>query len=351
MRRSLFILTLGLLALVPRLEAAQSFKFPQTLDFGAIADKKYGDPDFVLTAKASSGLAVVFSVLEGPARISGNRVTLTGVGRVTVRASQAGNLFVKSVSMDRPFTVSPAAAQATPVSGGSLLIAQPSSGSLSLTGGTFVYNTAPNTSGSILLANPANITISAAVTHPVNPPANTPGPRALQISNAPMPGTHPNVIQGPVPPSATTGSNGLVKTGTGTVTFSGTSTYTSGGTLTLIGGPGISPGTSLFLAGGGQSIQLTIPGKIVTPGQDAVFSPNAALSGFPTMAYQWQCSTDGGLSWTNLADNDTYSGSMTGTLTVHQVTPSMNGHLFKCLFTPVDPTYRFMGTVATLTVQ
>lgn len=364
MRSPLLILTLGLLALVPRLQAAQSFKIPQTLDFGAIADKKYGDPDFVLTAKASSGLAVVFSIVEGPARISGNRVTLTGVGRVTVRASQAGNLLVKSVSVDRPFTVSPASVPVSSVSGGSVLVMDPSHASASLTGGTltltggavtstggnFVYHAAANYSGTLSFTNTVTIATTAGMP-PLTPPANTAGPRTLQISNVPTLITNPNGIQGPVSPFTTAGSSGLAKSGTGNVALSGTSTYTSGGTLTLTGGPGISLGTNFLLAGGSQYIQLTIPGKIVSPGQDAVFSPNASLSGFPTMAYQWQCSTDGGLSWANLTDNETYSGSLTGTLTVHQVTPSMNGYLFKCLFTSVDSTYRVTGTVATLTVQ
>ena len=40
---------------------------------------------------ASSGLPVVLSVLSGPATISGNTVTLTGVGTVVLRANQSGN--------------------------------------------------------------------------------------------------------------------------------------------------------------------------------------------------------------------------------------------------------------------
>ncbi|HEY5085006.1 MAG TPA: MBG domain-containing protein, partial [Rhizomicrobium sp.] len=44
-----------------------------------------------LVATASSGLAVSFSVISGPAKVSGSTLTLTGVGTVVVAAKQAGN--------------------------------------------------------------------------------------------------------------------------------------------------------------------------------------------------------------------------------------------------------------------
>jgi parallel beta-helix repeat protein len=66
-------------------------KSAQTITFPAIADKTYGDPTFALAATASSGLPVLYRVVSGPATISGNTVTLTGVGTVTIEASQAGD--------------------------------------------------------------------------------------------------------------------------------------------------------------------------------------------------------------------------------------------------------------------
>ena len=64
---------------------------PQTITFPAIGTKTYGGPAVALTATASSGLPVTFAVLSGPATLGGNMLTLTGVGPVVVRASQAGN--------------------------------------------------------------------------------------------------------------------------------------------------------------------------------------------------------------------------------------------------------------------
>ena len=63
----------------------------QTITFGALTNKRLGDPPFIVSATASSGLPVTFSIASGPATIDENLVTITGAGPVTVRASQAGN--------------------------------------------------------------------------------------------------------------------------------------------------------------------------------------------------------------------------------------------------------------------
>ena len=64
---------------------------PQTITFPAIASHIANDPSFVLTATSDSGLAVAYAVASGPATVSGNTVTLTGAGTVTVEAFQPGN--------------------------------------------------------------------------------------------------------------------------------------------------------------------------------------------------------------------------------------------------------------------
>jgi Bacterial Ig-like domain (group 3)/Galactose oxidase, central domain/Kelch motif len=64
-------------------------KANQTITFGALANRAYGSAPVTVSATASSGLAVSFSMLSGPATISGNTVTITGAGTVVVRASQS----------------------------------------------------------------------------------------------------------------------------------------------------------------------------------------------------------------------------------------------------------------------
>jgi len=64
-------------------------KQTQTISFGAIADKAFGE-DFQLTATATSGLTVSYSA-SGDCTVTGDQVHLTGPGSCTITASQAGN--------------------------------------------------------------------------------------------------------------------------------------------------------------------------------------------------------------------------------------------------------------------
>lgn len=70
----------------------QVTKHPQTITFvqpGSPARLGFGP--VTLVASASSGLPVVFSVLSGPATVSGNQLTLNAAGTVIVAADQPGN--------------------------------------------------------------------------------------------------------------------------------------------------------------------------------------------------------------------------------------------------------------------
>jgi hypothetical protein len=51
----------------------------------------FGGAPLALVATSSSGLAVNFSVVSGPAKASGSTLTITGAGSVVVAANQAGN--------------------------------------------------------------------------------------------------------------------------------------------------------------------------------------------------------------------------------------------------------------------
>ena len=64
----------------------------QTITFNALPAKTFGDADFLLTATASSGLAVTYtSSNPGVATVSGSTVTVVGVGATVITASQAGD--------------------------------------------------------------------------------------------------------------------------------------------------------------------------------------------------------------------------------------------------------------------
>ena len=64
----------------------------QTITFGPLADRTYGDAPFDLTATASSGLAVGYASSDpAVAGVAGNTVTILKAGATTLTASQAGD--------------------------------------------------------------------------------------------------------------------------------------------------------------------------------------------------------------------------------------------------------------------
>ena len=56
-----------------------------------IADGAFSSEVIPLNGKPISGLGVTYEVISGPAAISNDRLTVTGVGMVMIRASEAGD--------------------------------------------------------------------------------------------------------------------------------------------------------------------------------------------------------------------------------------------------------------------
>jgi hypothetical protein len=63
----------------------------QTIAFSLPPATTYPGPAITLTATASSGLPVSFSLVSGPASLNGNQLAFTGPGPVVVQATQGGN--------------------------------------------------------------------------------------------------------------------------------------------------------------------------------------------------------------------------------------------------------------------
>ncbi|RZK27495.1 MAG: hypothetical protein EOO61_23365, partial [Hymenobacter sp.] len=63
----------------------------QTISFSAISPVTLGVSPITLSATASSGLPITYSVLSGPGTINNNVLTAVGVGTVVIQAAQAGN--------------------------------------------------------------------------------------------------------------------------------------------------------------------------------------------------------------------------------------------------------------------
>src|SRR5204863_7858793 len=68
-------------------------------------DKTFGDPDFSVSATASSNLAVRFSA-SGSCTVNGSTVHLTGAGSCTITGTQAGNEnYNPAADISRTFTI------------------------------------------------------------------------------------------------------------------------------------------------------------------------------------------------------------------------------------------------------
>jgi hypothetical protein len=88
----------------------------QTITFPAIAPKAYGSAPFAVTATSSAGAGygVAIAVQSGPATIAGGTVTLTGVGTVVLKATQAGDAnYAAATPVTQSFAVTQAQLTAT----------------------------------------------------------------------------------------------------------------------------------------------------------------------------------------------------------------------------------------------
>jgi hypothetical protein len=82
----------------------------QTVTFPAITSRVYGSAPFSVTASSSLGSSypVTIKVQSGPATMAGGMVTVTGVGTVVLRATQAGSAGYDPATATQSFQVTPA---------------------------------------------------------------------------------------------------------------------------------------------------------------------------------------------------------------------------------------------------
>ena len=86
--------------------------------------------------------------------------------------------------------------------------------------------------------------------------------------------------------------------------------------------------------------------RITCEGQSVTFS----ISSNNVTGYQWQLSTDGGTNWSNIADNATYSGSATNSVTVSNVLRPMVGYQYRVYLIKTGNTCGLYSSSATLNI-
>ena len=125
----------------------------QTITFGSLANKTFGDGDFNVTATASSGLAVSFTA-AGTCSVTGATVHITAAGSCTITANQAGNgQYNPATAVQQPFTI----ARATPV--------------VTVTGGAFTYDGAAHAASATAKFNGVDVNGTFAFTYNGSTPA------------------------------------------------------------------------------------------------------------------------------------------------------------------------------------
>jgi uncharacterized repeat protein (TIGR01451 family) len=88
-------------------------KASQTINFGALSDKTYGDADFNVSATATSGLSVSFNA-AGACTVTGSTVHITGAGSCIITASQPGDSNYNAASdVAQSFNIAKASATVT----------------------------------------------------------------------------------------------------------------------------------------------------------------------------------------------------------------------------------------------
>ncbi len=88
--------------------SAATLTLSQTITFISLADRLFTAAPLLLAAESTSGLSITYTVVSGPAFVTGNELTYTGTGAITIRASQTGNTsYTAATPVERTFTVRP----------------------------------------------------------------------------------------------------------------------------------------------------------------------------------------------------------------------------------------------------
>jgi hypothetical protein len=298
----------------------------QVILFDSIPDKVYGAAPFAVKATSSEGLPVTYKVLTGPATISGNMVTVTGVGSVTIRAEQAGNGSVNYAFADRTFNVGKATAtitlsNLTKVYDGQPVAPKAVTNPASLTV-TFTFNGAPGAPvnagayGLVATVNDAHYSGSATDTVRIQKAPQT-------ISLTPVPdqaySSQPfNVAAGatsglPVALSLVTTPTGIASISGNTITLSGLGTVivnaTQSGNTNYNAAPAVAD--TFVVSKGSQTITFTaIPDKYIG---DTV-KLNATASSSLAVTYSMVTTPSTGVA--RLSRDTIYLNGTTGSITV-----------------------------------
>ncbi len=137
---------------------------------------------------------------------------------------------------------------------------------------------------------------------------------------------------------------------TATLTITGATTSLNGAqyrcVATNAAGSTPSSGAQLAVTATAAVFSTHPSNQTVSPGGSVGF--NATATGNPTPTFSWQLTTDGGTTWTNIANGGAYSGATTAVLSISSALSTLSGNQYRCVATNVaGPVF---SNAATLTV-
>jgi len=218
-----------------------------------VPNHTYGDAAFTVSATSNSTGAFTYSVVSGPATISGSTVTLTGAGTVVLQASQAADANYALATKTATFTVAaitPALTFTIPnhTYGDAPFTVSASSNSTGAFGYAVVSGPATVAGSTVTLTGAGTVVLSAS-----------------QVASG-------NYIAGTTTASFTVAAGLTLSPSTGTGSSSGTATVAPGAAATF----------TLTLAPGGAAIYpdaVTLSVTGLPPGATATFSPATIPAG------------------------------------------------------------------------
>jgi hypothetical protein len=271
-----------------------------TLSFTPIPSKIYGSAPFTVSATSASSGLITYAVLRGPATISGNGVTITGVGTIMLQASQvaAGNYAAETVNTS--FTVGQAATSTMlSASAGSIttgqsvtLTATVTDASMGSTGTptgtvTFFDGTTPLGTGTLTngVASYSTSTLSAGVTHSltasyggdVNFVASTSSaPTTVSVGALGFSFTLSGGASQTVVPGSAASYNFQVSPTSGT--YAGTVSFTVTGLPA--GATAVFSPSTIAVDGGAQPMTMTVQTAAATASNNTLFKSTAVALSF-----------------------------------------------------------------------
>jgi hypothetical protein len=315
----------------------------QTITFTApTSPVTYGVSPITLSASSTSGLAVTFSVVSGPATVSGSTLTITGVGTVVIAANQAGNTNYSAATLvTQSIVVNVIGAAATPTFSpvaGTYTAAQTVSISDATTGATIYYTTngtTPTTSSTVY-----STAIPVASTETLEAIATATGYTTSAVASAAYILVNPLPAIGGISPAFTNAGGTVLPLTVNGSGFIATSTVYWGASAL----------TTTYVS----ATQLTaqVPAAdIATAGTIAITVQSPAPGGGTSNAWQFEVdsASSGAFAPTITSTTETVAAGSTASYPV-TVPPAVTSVSVTCLNLPAGATCSYSSTTNAVTI-